>query len=88
MATYAVFSGINLLRGRQIDRYDYPLGRCALVLGGMIVSLLVARSLVAVHDTAAWMIGVPATIWLGWVAFLGYPAFRQFAQIPKVQAEV
>jgi hypothetical protein len=77
-----------LVQNRRIERYDYPLGRCALVLAAMIVSFVLARRLRGAHDSVAWTLGLPAAIWCAWAAVLGYPALKQFVRRPALPAEV
>jgi O-antigen/teichoic acid export membrane protein len=88
VVTYAIFAGVNLVQGRRIDRYDYPLRRCALVLGAMIVTFVLARSLQSAHDGIVWTLGLPTALWCAWAGILAYPAIKHLVRPPAVPAEV
>ena len=88
VAAYAIFAGVMLVQNRRIERYDYPLGRCTLVLAAMIVSFVLARRLRGAHDSVVWTLGLPAAIWCAWAAVLGYPAIKQLIRRPALPAEV
>jgi O-antigen/teichoic acid export membrane protein len=78
VATYAIFSGVGLVRYRQFDRYEYPLLRCAVVLLAMIASFVACERVIdgiGVSRIAA--VGVPAVVWLGWAAALLSPLLKE-----------
>jgi O-antigen/teichoic acid export membrane protein len=83
VVTYAIFAGVNLLQARRIDRYDYPLGRCAAILVAMIVSVVVSRRLESAVQGVAWSLAVPTVIWCSWAAVLTYPFVKRYRR-PRV----
>jgi O-antigen/teichoic acid export membrane protein len=82
VATYAIFSSVGLLRYRQIDRYDYPLFRCTLVLLAMIATFVACQRVVdGIGLTRIAALAVPTVVWLGWAAVLLRPLLKaQFFQ--------
>jgi O-antigen/teichoic acid export membrane protein len=86
VATYAIFAGVNLLQARRIDRYDYPLGRCAAILVAMVVSVVVSRRLETAFQSVAWSLAVPLVIWCGWAAALTYPFLKHYRRVRVAEA--
>jgi O-antigen/teichoic acid export membrane protein len=86
VATYAIFAGVNLLQARRIDRYDYPLRRCAAILVAMVLSVMVSRRLEAAFHNIAWSLAVPLMIWCGWAAGLTYPFLKQYRRMHVAEA--
>ena len=78
VATYVIFSGVGLVRYRQIDRYEYPLLRCTFVLLSMIASFVVCQRVVdGIGVSRVATIAVPAVVWLGWAAALLLPLIKE-----------
>jgi O-antigen/teichoic acid export membrane protein len=86
VATYAVFAAVTLLQNRRIDRYDYPLGRCALVMGAMVATVVAADAVGERIAHPAWALTMPALLWLGWAVGLMYPVVKQYARPHMAQA--
>jgi O-antigen/teichoic acid export membrane protein len=78
VATYAIFSAVGLIRYRQIDRYEYPLLRCTLVLVAMIASFVACQRVVdGIGASRIAAVAVPAVVWLGWAAALLRPLLKE-----------
>jgi O-antigen/teichoic acid export membrane protein len=72
VATFIVFSFVGLAIYRQVDRIDYPLIRCGLVLLGIMTTVGLAgwAQSHAAHPLTSAMLAI--TLWLGWgVALFG-----------------
>jgi O-antigen/teichoic acid export membrane protein len=82
VATYAIFAGVGLVQCRKIERFDYPLTKCALVLGAMILSFIVCQYVQALG--AAWSLAAPAVVWIGWTIGLVYSTAWQQFRIPRL----
>jgi O-antigen/teichoic acid export membrane protein len=67
---FAAFSFTGLAIYRRIDRFDYPLLRCGLVLCGMVLSVILCRALEQFLDSSALSLAVNAIVWLAWAIFL------------------
>ena len=65
VGTFVVFSFTGLWWYRSIDRYDYPLLKCGLILTGMVV-LYLGYALWTPDLYSGWAFGIAACIWLGW----------------------
>lgn len=86
VATYAIFAGVNLLQARKIDRYDYPLSRCAAILVAMVISVVASRRLESAYESIVWSLTVPTVIWCVWAGALTYPFLKQFHRPRMVEA--
>jgi len=75
--TYVGFSLIGLWRYRRIDRYDYPFGRCAFALGGMILTYIGFHWLSHSQDPLSSDIGLGIFMWLLWLFILFGTSIRK-----------
>jgi O-antigen/teichoic acid export membrane protein len=75
--TFMIFSFIGLWRYRMIDRYDYPLLKCGVVLAGMAISYIICRSFGRLQLHYSWTLGIAAIIWTAWAIALFGPFIRQ-----------
>ena len=62
---------------RRIDRYDYPLGRCALVLAGMIVTFVVCEQMPILNNGHPGSLALRGAIWAAWAGALAFPLWKQ-----------
>lgn len=83
VATYAVFAGVDLVRCRRIDRYDYPLSRCGLILAAMIVSFTGCEYVQRLNPGLMWSLTAPALVWSFWAVLLLYPVLRHYMRPPR-----
>lgn len=86
VAGYVVFSAVALVRYRRIDRIDYPLARCTVVMGAMVASYAGCRYLESLHPGSRWSFVTPALVWLAWAVVLAYPALRRELRWPPLAA--
>jgi O-antigen/teichoic acid export membrane protein len=77
VVSFAVFSFTGLWRYRAIDRYEYPLGQCGVVLTGMVISYCVIRKLETLWVDSAWPLVIAGGIWLAWAIILLGPLLRK-----------
>ena len=77
VAGYVVFSAVALVRYRRIDRIDYPLVRCTMVMGAMVASYAGCRYLESLGPDSRWGLVAPAVVWSAWAAALAYPVLRE-----------
>jgi O-antigen/teichoic acid export membrane protein len=74
VGTYALFSFTGLAVYRRIDRYEYPLVRCAMVLAGMGACCVVMRLMDQMRLSMWVLLCFAAMIWTAWAAaLLGRP---------------
>lgn len=78
VATFGVYSLAGLWRYRQIDRYDYPLFNCGVVLFGMICSYVAYQIMGVPKLGSLWAFCIAGAIWLCWALFLLRPLLRYF----------
>lgn len=78
--TFGAFSLIGLVSYRRIDRYDYPLARCLLVLLGVTMTFLVWRWGTGFDVLTEWRYPVAVVVWLIWAGVLFWSEARE--QIP------
>ena len=76
---YGVYSMVGLWRYRKIDKYDYPLWKCLIMILGMVASY-------GMYDRVAQIEGIPGGplslaifLWLGWFLILFGSFIRQLA---------
>jgi len=75
VVSFATFSFVGLWRYRRVDKYEYPLRRCGVVLGGMIFSYLAYEKLSG--STFSYIeFGAAILIWLTWALLLFRPLLR------------
>lgn len=75
VGTYALFSFTGLAVYRRIDRYEYPLLRCAMVLAGMAVCCVAMRLMDRMQWSVWVLLCLAAMMWTAWAAaLLGRPA--------------
>ena len=77
VATYAVFSGLGLVLYRRIDRFEYPLARCAVVLLAMIITYQALQAASALGLPTVWSLAVGAVVWAGWAVALLHPLLKK-----------
>jgi O-antigen/teichoic acid export membrane protein len=81
VATYATFSAVGLMRYRRIDRYDYPLVRCAAVLMAMIATYVGCAYVASAGIATIWSLLMPVIMWVAWAVILLRPMLKeQFLQ--------
>jgi len=80
VATYAIFAVVTLQQNRAIEKYDYPLGRCMMVMAGMVLTLILANVGGRQITHPAWALVVPSLLWAGWAIGLGYPVVKRYAR--------
>ena len=68
--TFAVFSGGGLLRYRKIERYPYPLRRCAMVMTGMGLTYAICRQIQQQRPDLLTTLVVSTLACLAWAGFL------------------
>ena len=75
--TYGAYSFGGLWRYRRIDKYDYPLFKCLIIIFGMVVSF-------GMYDRVAHLEGIPGgpvflaiLLWGGWLVILFGAFLRQ-----------
>jgi O-antigen/teichoic acid export membrane protein len=78
VATYAIFAAVNLVQNRRIERYDYPLVRCAAIMTGMVGTVSVFQMFTPTPDSHIRSIALPALAWMAWAAALLYPMASQY----------
>jgi O-antigen/teichoic acid export membrane protein len=86
VAAYVVFAGATLLQARRIDRYHYPLLRCASVLVAMIVSYMACTYVMRAAAVPAVSVAVPVVVWLAWAGTLTYPLLKRYGRPALVAA--
>ena len=86
VVTYAIYAGVDLLLCRQIDRYEYPLAKCGLVMGAMTATFVACQWVQAGREGFFWALVPPVVVWTAWAGALGYPLFRQYRQYLAGQA--
>jgi len=74
---YAVFSGVGLMRYRQIDRFEYPLARCGIVLLAMVASYVGCQFIATLRAGLAWRFGTSSLVWTVWAVTLLYPIVKK-----------
>jgi O-antigen/teichoic acid export membrane protein len=75
--TFFVFSFTGLWYYRKIDRYNYPMLRCGMVLIGMAASYMVYRLLLSSLFEPLWSLCTAAGVWIVWaIVLLGPPMWR------------
>ena len=68
--TFGVYSFVGLWRYRRIDRFDYPFGKCAMVLVGMVVSYVGYDWLVHWQGDSVGIMALAIGIWFAWFIVL------------------
>lgn len=83
VGTFAVYSFTGLAVYRRIDRYDYPLMRCGLVVAGMAGCCFLMRQLGRAEFSPVMLAACAGLVWTAWAAALfgrlaqrGYQAWR------------
>ena len=74
---YGTYSMVGLWRYRRIDKYDYPLGKCLVMILGMVASF-------GMYDRFAYLEGMPGGpiilaifLWFAWLVILFGSVLRQ-----------
>ncbi len=74
---FAAFSFTGLYFYRRIDRFEYPLAKCGLILAGMILCVILCQGLEHRFGLSMWTLAVAAAVWLAWaVGLFGKYAYR------------
>lgn len=84
VATYAIYAAIDLHLCRRIDRYEYPLLKCGLVLAGMVLSFVACQYVQAVRPGMVWSLLAPAALWTAWAAGLLWLVRGQYMNVQRL----
>lgn len=78
--TFVVYSCGGLWWYRKIDRYEYPLKKCTLVVVGMILSYMVFMGIEWFGAQIGWTVVAGTLIWLVWaIGLFGLPMRKLLA---------
>ena len=80
--TFVVYSFGGLWWYRKIDRYEYPLKKCTIVVVGMILTYMVFLGVEWFGAQVGWIVFAKTLIWLVWtIGLFGLPVWQNLRQV-------
>jgi len=77
--SYGTYSFVGLWRYRRVDKYDYPLLKCGIIVFGMVASYVVYDLVAPWGGMSGGPLGLAILLWFGWFVVLFGSSIRKLA---------